>query len=88
MASTYTFRVLSHEAALFEGEVESVTAPAIEGSVGILAHHAPYLTTLTKGDLIVRVNDDEIHRFVVDGGVLEVSGGEAVLLTENIEEKK
>jgi F-type H+-transporting ATPase subunit epsilon len=88
MASTYSFRVLSHEAALFEGEVVSVTAPAIEGSVGILAHHAPYLTTLTKGDLIVRVNDDEIHHFVVDGGVLEVSGGEAVLLTENIEEKE
>ncbi|MBZ0257179.1 F0F1 ATP synthase subunit epsilon [bacterium] len=88
MAATYTFRVLSHEATLFEGEVVSVTAPAFEGSVGILAHHAPYLTTLNKGDLTVRVSDDEVHRFVVDGGVLEVSGGEAVLLAESIEEKK
>ncbi|MDP8244164.1 MAG: F0F1 ATP synthase subunit epsilon [Candidatus Hinthialibacter antarcticus] len=88
MASTYIFRVLSHEATLFEGEVVSVMAPAYEGSVGIMAHHAPYLTTLTKGDLMVRVSDDEVHNFVVDGGVLEVSGGEAVLLTESIEEKK
>lgn len=88
MASTYTFRVLSHEATLFEGEVESISAPAYEGSVGILAHHAPYLTTLKKGDLTVRVNQDEVHHFTVDGGVLEVSGGEAVLLTESIEEKK
>ncbi len=88
MATTYTFHVLSHEAVLFEGEVESVVAPAFEGSVGVLANHAPYLTTLTKGDLIVKVNKDEIHHFTVDGGVLEVSGGEAVLLTESIEAKK
>ncbi|MBI1389606.1 MAG: hypothetical protein GC154_14295 [bacterium] len=84
MANTYPFRVISQEETLFEGRVESIIAPAWEGYVGVMANHAPYLSLLQEGELTVTENRDSVHVFKVNGGVLEVSGGEAVILTESI----
>ena len=43
--------VISPEAVLFEGNAESVVAPAFDGKVGILTGHAPMMTLLGKGEL-------------------------------------
>ena len=43
--------VISPEAVLFEGETDSVVAPAFDGEVGILTGHAPMMTLLGKGEL-------------------------------------
>ena len=46
--------VISPEAAVFDGEAEAVTAPAFDGQVGILPRHAPFMTLLGEGRLVVR----------------------------------
>ncbi len=66
-------RVVSPEKALFEGDATAVVAPAYDGEVGILPRHAPFLTLLGTGDLIVRRGADAT-RFVVSGGFIQVSG--------------
>ena len=43
--------VISPEAALFQGETESVVAPAYDGEVGILTGHAPLMALLGDGQL-------------------------------------
>ncbi len=43
--------VISPEAVLFEGETDSVVAPAYDGEVGILTGHAPMMALLGKGVL-------------------------------------
>lgn len=85
MASTYPLKIVSPDKIEFEADVESVTAPGILGSLGILAHHAPLLTTLDKGKISVKETQQKIHTFQVDGGILEVSGSGAVILADQIE---
>jgi F-type H+-transporting ATPase subunit epsilon len=63
--------VISPEQSVFEGDAESVIAPAYDGMVGILPKHAPFLTLLGEGDLTVR-ESGSTHTFRVRGGFLQV----------------
>ena len=63
--------VISAERALFEGEADAVVAPAFDGLVGILPRHAPFVTLLGDGVLIVR-QAGAARRFRVAGGFLQV----------------
>ena len=64
--------VISPEQAVFEGEADSVIAPAYDGQVGILPRHAPFMTLLGEGDLQVK-NAGTVHQFEVRGGFLQVA---------------
>ncbi|HEX8848043.1 MAG TPA: F0F1 ATP synthase subunit epsilon [Gemmatimonadaceae bacterium] len=76
--------VVSPERTLFEGDAESVVAPAFDGEVGILSHHAPMLTLLGSGRLRVRAGGGE-QQFTVTGGFLEVADDRVRVVTERAE---
>ena len=63
--------VISPERSVFNGEAESVVAPAYDGLVGILNRHAPFLTLLGEGVLRVR-HGGTTSVFKVAGGFLQV----------------
>ena len=71
--------VISPEAVLFEGDAESVVAPAYDGEVGILTGHAPMMTLLGKG--VLRLGSGG-QRFNVDGGFLQVVDNTVRVVTE------
>jgi F-type H+-transporting ATPase subunit epsilon len=64
--------VISPEQSVFDGDAESVVAPAYDGLVGILPRHAPFMTLLGTGVLLVRSGGAE-NRFQVTGGFLQVA---------------
>jgi len=70
--------VISPEAILFEGEAQSVVAPAFDGEVGILTGHAAMVTTLGTG--VLRLGDGQ--RFNVEGGFLQVADNAVRVVTE------
>lgn len=76
--------VVSPERALFDGEVESVVAPAADGLVGILPRHAPFMTLLGEGILAVRRAGDTV-RFRVEGGFLQVVGDAVRVVADRVE---
>jgi F-type H+-transporting ATPase subunit epsilon len=63
--------VVSPEQALFDGDATAVVAPAYDGEVGILPRHAPFLTLLGAGELVIR-SGGGARRFHVEGGFLQV----------------
>jgi F-type H+-transporting ATPase subunit epsilon len=65
--------------------VVSIIAPGEDGYLGILANHAPIITTLRAGDLKVRFEGDRVVRYSIGPGILKVENNEAILLTESIE---
>src|SRR5919201_3997160 len=64
-------RVVSVEESLFEGEADFILARGAEGELGILPGHAPLITTLAPGELLIRHGDGTESLFV-SGGFLEV----------------
>jgi F-type H+-transporting ATPase subunit epsilon len=73
--------VISPEASLYEGEASSVVAPAFDGEVGILTGHAPMMTLLGKGQLVVS-NGGAEKRFSIEGGFMQVLSNEVRVMTE------
>jgi len=78
--------IISPERVLYEGETESVVAPAFDGEVGILTSHAPMMTLLGKGELRLGSGADA-RRFSVDGGFLQVVDNQVRVVTERAAER-
>ncbi len=76
--------VISPEAAVFDGEADAVTAPAFDGQIGILANHAPLMTVLGDGTLVIRAGGSA-RRFHVKGGFLQVVQNTVRVLAEQVE---
>lgn len=79
--ATFHFDLVSPEKLLFSGEVEQVDVPGSEGYFGVLAGHAPMVTTLRPGILIVKAGGGE-ERIVVLGGFAEISPSGLTVLAD------
>lgn len=77
-----TVSLISPERVLFEGEVDSVVAPAFDGEVGILEQHAPMMTLLGRGELRLSGGTSSGARFFVEGGFLQVADDRVRVVTE------
>jgi len=65
-------------------DVDIVTAPGYGGEFGVLANHAPFLSTIKIGTLSYR-KDKEIKYLMVSGGFCEVSNNKITFLVESAE---
>lgn len=79
--------VISPEASMFDGEADAVIAPAFDGQVGILPHHAPFMTLLGRGTLTVRRGGTE-DRYSVHGGFLQVVHNAVRVVAEQVSPQK
>jgi len=70
--ATLHFDLVSPEKLLFSSEVTQVDIPGAEGDFGVLAGHAPIVTTLRPGILVIYGEAGEQLRIVVNGGFAEV----------------
>jgi len=75
--------ILTPDKKVFEGEVTSVILPGTIGSFEILNHHAPIISTLEDGKLIIHGTGKE-EVFLIHGGVVEASNNKVVVLAEGI----
>ena len=75
------FSLVSPERELFSGEVDQVDAPGSEGSFGVLAGHAPFMTTLREGRIHVHLGADE-RVYEVKGGFADVTPEGLTILAE------
>jgi F-type H+-transporting ATPase subunit epsilon len=64
-----------------ETEADIILVPAVEGEMGILPGHAPVLTTMGFGELVVRKGGAE-ERFAIYGGVVDVRPDKVVVLAD------
>ncbi|HUN74676.1 MAG TPA: F0F1 ATP synthase subunit epsilon [Steroidobacteraceae bacterium] len=74
--------IVSAEGQIFSGPAREVLAPASEGDVGILPRHAPLLTLLKPGAVVVKTPDGEEQPIYVGGGVLEVQPHRVTVLAD------
>lgn len=74
--------IVTQEKVVFsEPEADMVVVPGAEGVMGILPHHAPVLTTLSFGELIVRKGRAE-ESFAIYGGVVDIRPDRVIVLAD------
>ena len=72
MATTIRCDIVSAENEIFHGNVEMVVATGEMGELGIAPRHAPLITRLKPGKVVVTTPDGEQLDFAISGGILEV----------------
>ena len=72
MASTIRCDIVSAEAEIFHGEAELVVATGELGELGIAPKHAPLITRLKPGKVVVTLAGGDKLDFAISGGILEV----------------
>ena len=72
MATTIRCDIVSAEAEIFHGEAEMIVATGEMGELGIAPRHAPLITRLKPGKVVVTLPGGEKLDFAISGGILEV----------------
>ena len=81
---TMQLEIITAEQQMYSDEVELLVAPGIEGQLGILPHHAPLMTALQPGEILIRKNGEETF-LAVTGGFMEVMGNKVTILADACE---
>jgi F-type H+-transporting ATPase subunit epsilon len=75
--------IVTPDSKVFDGEITSITLPGIEGSFQILNNHAPVVSALGTGKLVV-VSANETIEYNLNGGVVEMNNNKVIVLAESI----
>ena len=76
--------IVTAEQSVYSEDVDMVIAPGVQGQLGILPHHAPLMTMLEPGELIVKRGSEEFY-MAVSGGFLEVRPDRIIVLADSAE---
>jgi len=87
MATHFHFDLVSPERMLFSAEVSAVSVPGSEGDFGVLAGHAPVMSTIRPGILSVEGEGGK-HDFVLLGGFADITPDGLTVLAEKAYERE
>jgi F-type H+-transporting ATPase subunit epsilon len=79
--------IITPDKKVFEGEIKSIRVPGKKGSFQVLKDHAPIISTMEKGPVIMVDLDGKETRYEIDGGVIEVKANKIILLSESVKQQ-
>ena len=82
--ATFRLELVTAERMVYSDDVNMVVAWGTEGQLGILPHHAPLMTMLQPGELIIKKDNEESY-LAVSGGFLEVRPDKVIILADACE---
>ncbi len=82
MAETTYLELVTPSRIMAQKDVQMVVAPGVEGLFGVLPRHAPLLADLARGIVEVHEGGKVTERYMIDGGLADVSGESITILAE------
>ncbi len=76
--------IITPDIKVFEGDIKSVRVPGKKGSFQVLKDHAPIISTLGLGPVIIVDQAGKEIRYEIGGGVIEVKMNKIILLAETV----
>jgi len=76
--------IITPDKKVFEGDIKSIRVPGKKGSFQVLKDHAPIISTLENGLVIMVDQEDAETRYEINGGVIEVKSNKIILLAESV----
>ena len=81
--ATFNLEIITPLEVVYRGEAEFVKLRTIVGDMGILAHHAPLVSGLALGQMMVRNENKVEENFFISGGFWEISKDKTVILADD-----
>ncbi len=81
----FTLDIVTPTKTVFSGEVQSFSAPGEAGGFQVLFDHAPFLSSITVGQVKVIDPAGAVSRYATSGGFVEINDNKVILLAETAE---
>jgi F-type H+-transporting ATPase subunit epsilon len=81
----FNLSIVTAEGLLYQGDIEMLVAPSVDGELGILTNHHPLVTKLGPGAMRVVKTDKTEQILFVNGGYLEILNNKATILADAAE---
>ncbi len=85
MSKTFRLVIVTPEKTVYDSQVSSIVAPGELGYLGVLANHAPLITSLKAGKLEVTDPSDTKTSINLSGGFMEVVKNTVTILADSVE---
>ena len=85
MSKCFRLLVMNAGGVLLDGPAEYCRIPTADGSVGILANHAPMLCAMREGDSLCRMESGEEKTLRHSAGVADVRDNFVTILADRAE---
>ncbi len=89
MSDSFRLKILALDKAFFEGDAQSLTVTAYDGSYQILAHHEPLVMAVREGVLTFSYLDETGNEITLKGinglGIVNIAKDEVTVLVDSIE---
>ena len=82
MEPFYKLLIITPQGVQYENDVVHTLLPGEDGFVGVLANHAPYITSSSGGRLEIKEKNGEEKKFQVGPGFFEVTSNKATFLAQ------
>jgi len=76
--------IITPDKKIYEGDINSIRVPGKKGSFQVLKDHAPIISTLENGPVIIVDQEGNQIRYEINGGVIEVKQNKIILLAESV----
>ena len=86
MSETTQLELITPAKIMVQKEAEMVVAPGAEGLFGVLPRHAPLLAELARGIIEVHENGKIVNRYMIDGGLADVTPEAVTILAQHAED--
>ena len=86
MAETTQLELVTPARIMVQKAASMVVAPGVEGFFGVLPRHAPLLADLDRGIVEVYENGKVVNRYMIDGGLADVTPEAVIILAERAED--
>lgn len=74
-------KLITPERTIFEGEIQELIVPTVNGEIAILPHHMNLVTQITDGEITIKANGKNQH-VAVTQGFLEIQNNTVSLLAD------
>ena len=74
--------IITPEKTLFSAEADMVVVPGTEGDFGVLPGHAPFISTIRPGVIVIDTKDGKQRKIAVIDGIAEVVPERCTILAE------
>jgi len=80
MAKAFHLTIAKIAENLFDGEVQSVTLPGVDGVFQVLANHEALISELKQGTVHIKTMDEQVHDIALTGGIAEISQNQVTII--------
>ena len=83
--SNFKVKLVAPDGVKYEFEASMISLPTLDGQISVLPHHAPLVTIISPGEIIIKNNTAEKY-LATEGGIAEITGEMVKILADTADE--